>query len=215
VPAAAPHILAGVTTILSDLDAGSDGAVNRRVIQVEHVSGLIVAIYFFVTTRLLGRETSGKEYVVQRKRLLDCLASLRGDEELLEKVSRKGSGKIDEDWAGWTEETTKDIDAWLLRISKSTWLQMDWFENIVEGSGVDGKQSSSNAVDDSEGEDGPIEDDSAVKAGLGTMVQDKDDYLSEKRRHEYKRWKDGIMVRIEAMESENIQTNVDTIMEEL
>src|SRR5205814_6254759 len=38
---------------------------------------------------------------------------------------------------GWEDVEAKDIDEWLMEISRTGWLRLDWFENIEEGSGLE------------------------------------------------------------------------------
>jgi origin recognition complex subunit 6 len=212
-PAAAPHILAGVTTILtlpSPLSNGQDGTKDDK---KDKVPALIAAVYFFVCTRLSGRETSGKEYVTQRKGVLNTLTQLREDEQLAEKLRDKGDGSTD--WEGWQTVGTKDVDAWLLEISTKGWLQLDWFENIIEGAGLNVKdgitQFTDGPVSESHERSGAINGDkSLMRTGLGTMMQDRVDYLSEQKREEYRIWKEGIMLRIEDMEVKEIRGFMDT-----
>ena len=80
-PAATSHILEGVTTILTlpSPPLSNDGE-NQKEDKKDKIPALIAAVYFFVRTRLSGRDTSGEEYVSQRKVVLSTLAKLREDE---------------------------------------------------------------------------------------------------------------------------------------
>lgn len=211
-PSAAPHILAGVTTILTQPSPSSSidraGSVRDK---KDKIPALLAAVYFFVRTRLSGRETSGKEYVVQRKGLLIALAGMREDPELNKKVG--GNGKDDGQWEGWEQVTTKDVDAWLLEISAKGWLSLDWFQNIVEGGGVeviegDGDHLDFNPSSELAAKGSEIRDN--MRTGLGAMIQDRYDYLSDKRRADYRIWKQGIMERIELIEAQKAQGTMDT-----
>ncbi len=202
-PAAAPHILAGVTTILTlPSPTLSNSRDNQKEDKKDKLPALIAAVYFFVGTRLSGRETSGHEYVAQRRAVLSTLTKLRDDRELDEKIH--GKTKEGLEWEGWEKVGTKDVDAWLLEISTRGWLKLDWFENIIEGAGVDIKDGSGQVeeVDESHppmaGEG--IENKKILQSGLGTMMQDRVDYLSEKRRAEYRIWKQGILARMQQIE---------------
>ena len=75
-PAATLHILAGVTTILSlpSPPSSNDGENEKE--NKKDIPALIAALYFYVRTRLSGRDTSGEEYVSQRKEVLSTLANL-------------------------------------------------------------------------------------------------------------------------------------------
>jgi origin recognition complex subunit 6 len=118
------HVLAGVTTILTPPSPplSNDGE-NKRDDKKDKIPALIAAVYFYVRTRLSGRDTSGEEYVSQRKVVLSTLAKLREDEEMIE-------------WEGWEKVGPKDVDAWLLETHKRGWLKLDWFQKIVEGAGL-------------------------------------------------------------------------------
>jgi origin recognition complex subunit 6 len=202
-PAAAPHILAGVTTILTlPSPALSNDRDNQREDKKDKMPALIAAVYFFVGTRLSGRETSGQEYVSQRKGVLSALTKLREDQQLSEKLRLKAEDGTE--WEGWEKVGTKDVDAWLLEISTRGWLKLDWFENIVEGAGVEVEDNSGHVEEDGEpyppmaGEGN--ENKNVLQSGLGTMMQDRVDYLSEKKRAEYRIWKQGILKRIKDIE---------------
>jgi ankyrin repeat protein len=127
-PAGAPHILAGVTTILA-LPSPSlgNGGENQREDKKDKIPALIAAVYFYVRTRLSGCETSGQEYVSQRNGVLSTLSKLKKVKEGLE-------------LEGWENVGTNDIDIWILEISNHGWLKLDWFENIVEGAGLEVKE---------------------------------------------------------------------------
>jgi origin recognition complex subunit 6 len=211
-PAAAPHILAGVTTILTlPSPSLSNDLDNQKEEKKDKVPALIAAIYFFVGTRLSGRETSGSEYVAQRKDVLNMLAKLREDLELGEKILAKAKAKEGAEWEGWEKVGTKDVDAWLLQISTRGWLKLDWFENIVEGAGVEIIDHSEQLEDDVEAHPpAVIEGKNVLQTGLGTMMQDRVDYLSERKRAEYRTWKQGILARMKEMESERARGAMDT-----
>jgi origin recognition complex subunit 6 len=175
---------------------------NQKEDKKDKIPALIAAVYFFVGTRLSGRETTGQEYISQRKAVLGTLTILREDEELGEKI--RGKVKNGSEWEGWEKVGTKDIDAWLLEISTRGWLKLDWFENIIEGAGVEGKDDAGQVEADDEahpplpGEE--VENKDVLQSGLGTMMQDRVDYLSEKKRAEYKIWKQGILARMKQIE---------------
>jgi origin recognition complex subunit 6 len=202
-PAAAPHILAGVTTILTlPSPSSSSDRDSQKEDKKDKKPALIAAVYFFVGTRLSGRETSGQEYVSQRKGVLSTLTKLREDQELGEKI--RGKTKEGAEWEGWEKVGTKDVDGWLLEISTRGWLKLDWFENIIEGAGVGVKDDSGHVEDDAVSHP-PMagvgnENNNILQPGLGTMMQDRVDYLSEKKRAEYRIWKQGILKRIKEIE---------------
>lgn len=211
-PAAVPHVLAGVTTVLTQrspsLDNPEDNILGDR---KDKLPALIAAVFCFVETRLSGRETNGGVYVAQRKLMLDTLKKFREDEEVAESIHKKLHGKKNTAWEGWEDVGTKDVDSWLLHISARGWLNLDWFENIVEASGLGVKDASGQAEDDEMlvtrsrliGGNKDLR-----QKGLGTIMQDRVDYLSEKKRAEYKIWKESIITRIEEMEKDIAQEDM-------
>lgn len=210
-PAAAPHILAGVTTILTlpspSVSGNRDHSTEDK---KDKLPALIAAVYFFVRTRLSGKETDGRDYAAQRREVLNTLTHLRENTELEAKIQVKfNEGDV---WEGWEKISSKDINSWLLEISTRGWLKLDWFENIVEGAGLEVQNDSGLDVHDSDGTNQPVEGDiddkSILQTGLGTMMQDRVDYLSERKRQEYRAWKEGILLRIEEIES--ARTAMDT-----
>lgn len=223
---AAPHILAGVTTVLTLPSPASISATteaSERKDKKDKLPALLAAVNFFVGTRLSGRETSGKEYTAQRADVLRTLKELRDDPTLQEKLlqARQGKGKRPQNtgndaeavWEGWEPVGSKDVDAWLLEISTQGWLKLDWFTNIVEGAGLQRRAIGENDDDELDGasdaEDELEESGSgALRTGLGTMMQDRVDYLSEKKRKEYMVWKQGIIARIEEIELSGGQQSV-------
>jgi hypothetical protein len=159
-PAAVPHILAGVTTILT---LPSPPPSNYRG-KNDKTPALIAALYFYVRTKLSGRETSGQEYGSQRNRVLSTLAKLKEDQTryvaykilcnyVVNYSSRLPDSSVHQkdktevykeptsegvEWEGWEKVRAKDVDAWLVEISEAHggWVKLDWFKKIVEGAGL-------------------------------------------------------------------------------
>jgi origin recognition complex subunit 6 len=212
-PAAVPHVLAGVTTILTQRSPFLDNCEeNLLEDKKDKQPALIAAVYCFVGTRMSGRETNGSEYVAHRTLMLRTLKRFREDEAITERVRKKWNGKKDMEWEGWEDVGPKDVDSWLLHISSRGWLSLDWFENIVEGSGLGPKGNPSRLEDDAALDTEASAADGSKdpqQRGIGTMMQDRVDYLSEKKRAEYKVWKEDVMARIEEMEKEIAQEDTD------
>jgi origin recognition complex subunit 6 len=212
-PAAAPNILAGVTTVLTQpspaLASNRDELTPDR---IGKIPALIAAVYFFVCTRLSGKQTTGKAYAQQRKLVLNTLLALKEDAELQEKISKIAKNRKEDAWEGWEVIVATDVDDWLLDVSQRGWLKLDWFENIVEGSGLEvtnGTTTDAPAEDEDMGDEHPDNQD-GPQGGMGSMMQDQYDYLSERRRAEYRHWKEGIIARIEQLEAEGGEGAMDT-----
>jgi origin recognition complex subunit 6 len=160
-----------VTTILTRPAPFLSNAANASTEdRKDKVPALIAAVYFFVTTRLRGMEMSSKDYIAQRKAVLDVLEKEKG---------------LNGNKEGWEDVVSKDIDEWLMEISGRGWLRLDWFENVEEGSGLEIRRP--DADGEEEEVDEPVEGRTATArrrmtnleepqrftllCGLGTMVK--------------------------------------------
>ncbi|KAL2011023.1 hypothetical protein VTN00DRAFT_3741 [Thermoascus crustaceus] len=119
----------------------------------------------------------------------------------------------------------EDVDRWIVIIMDQGWAKgKEWFENVpVAGEDDEAGRNAAEGDDDEEdvsggavgskrrkgmtmrGRDLLLKEDasshSGLLPGLGTMMQDRVDWLSEDRREDYLEWKEDIMKRIERMES--------------
>ena len=82
------------------------------------------------------------------------------------------------------------------------WIRMDWFLNVLPPSidEMEGVESAGVASVTPVNPARNVREDGSNHIGLGTMMQDATDYLSERRREDYKMWKASIVARIEATE---------------
>ncbi|KAI9721989.1 MAG: hypothetical protein M1812_001948 [Candelaria pacifica] len=215
VPAAPAHVLAGVSSILTLPAPSNDG--KRTAVagqRIDNVPALIVAVLFYVTTRLSGKETSAEEYPKEREAAIGALERIeveRGDRE---------------------EISAEDVDDWMRDISAGGWIGLDWFENIVQGAGLGLSGRDMEVEDEEEAVEARMPKQlrfsalsppklDTLQTGLGTMVsivvaydkifqltlvkmQDRYDYLSEAKRMDYLEWKKGILSRIEQIEREQV-----------
>ncbi|KFY89612.1 hypothetical protein V500_05591 [Pseudogymnoascus sp. VKM F-4518 (FW-2643)] len=194
---ATAHVLAGVGSVLT-LPTPKPEKGDKK--EKEKIPALVAAVYVLVHTRLTGKEVNGKEYVALRRSILAGFNLLRYDAKMVEKVEKEEEGEAG--WEGYTDVVGKDVDAWLMQLSTRGWVGLDWFENIESGSGVEGPQTRDEPMDDAEDEDADEDDDGEEESimGLGTMMQERVDYLSARKREEYQIWKDGILEKIEEIE---------------
>ena len=213
-PAAPPHVLAGVSSILTLPAPLQSETVVRIEPKRDKVPAMIIAVYILVTTRLSGIETSADDYSRVRSAAIQTLESIEAGKAQREDVNGR------------------DVDEWLREIRDREWTSLDWFENIGEGAGLelDGIGVANDASEEdlgSEQKKMPVEQNlrgmdkskkTTLQAGLGTMVsivewsvlvvpsllvrqmQDKVDYLSEERRLNYVTWKQDILARIDVLE---------------
>ena len=113
----------------------------------------------------------------------------------------------------------EDVDQWIALVMEQGWAQgKEWFENIPLAGELDGDEGdlSDQAGGYAEGENGGPGGRAVVAGrgslvigkssrrgllpGLGTMMQDRVDWLSEDRREDYVEWKAEMMARIEQVE---------------
>lgn len=207
-PAAPHHIYAGVASILST--TRNEGEGSESALDIE-LPALIVAVYYFVTCRLSGRQIAPKELSTQINIALEVL-----NEHLPIHVERDGISEL-------------SVKNHMRLVAARKWVDMDWFQNIRVGSGLDLARDSENpgqmqtpGLRGGEAEDqeqpqmeaetddtGPIipskrrrhEDPhegqkECLRPGLGTMMQEAVDYLSEDHRREFAEWKADILEEI-------------------
>ena len=203
---AVPHVWAGVESVLNLPCPGPDLADGKEKMEGK-MPALIAAVWFFVITRLVGKETNGKEYVKRRKQILEILLGVREDEAVAAKV-----GEEDGNWQGWEMVTTKDVDMWLGEIAEREWNTLDWFTNIDPGSGAGGVDEEVETNDEEEEKEVVERASKRVRrAGLGTMMQAKFDYLSDEKRDEYAAWKQAMLAKINDLAAAGIMDeNMDT-----
>lgn len=114
-----------------------------------------------------------------------------------------------------------DVDQWIALIMEQGWANdQEWFENIPLAGELDGEDEHGNSYRDLDEEDAAFRgvrlrkaQDGVIGAGsrssrpdaphggllpgLGTMMQDRVDWVSEDRREDFMEWKKNIMSRIE------------------
>lgn len=169
----------------------------------EVVSALIVAVYFLVLAR---RRNSGSED-----------AEGQQEERKMDKKTFSEMRQTALVCLGLSAERRHrdDVDLWIALIMEQGWVGgMEWFENIPLAGEVDGDEAYLSGGGEDEGGDGVEKKMTAglgallakdanrggLLPGLGTMMQDRVDWLSEDRKEDYLEWKDDILGRIERME---------------
>lgn len=176
-PAAPPHVLAGVSSILTLPLPGLGGTADEGPRKRDKIAVLIIAVFLFVATRLVGRETSGGEYSRRKEVGIQALRGVGG-----------GGGEDGEE-----EIEGRDVDGWVREIGARGWQTLDWFANVREGSGLglgpggeEEEQEEEGSVDEGGGESGVVGETvtpvrrkgletrnvnvGTLQAGLGTMV---------------------------------------------
>ncbi|KAK7453787.1 hypothetical protein CaCOL14_000969 [Colletotrichum acutatum] len=186
----APTMLAGMEYVVVP------GGLRTRDAWVrENLAALCGAVYFFVVQQVrklaTGEDVDRENYVPARKQVLELLAKAR------EEVDMRGLDE-DEAWEGWAPVKSKEFDAAVKEVSERGWLDADWYRSlgdVIEAGHV---------IADSHGRGG--ENAGAYKApvrGADTMFLERYDFLSEKKRRDYRIWKESILRRIDLIEKED------------
>jgi origin recognition complex subunit 6 len=192
-PRAVPHLLAGVESVLC-LPCPSDPNGENEKGMEGKIPALIAALWFFVVVKMRGKEGQGKENLARKKMVRDVLVRAKEDEEV--------SGRVGDEegvWDGWEEVVEKDVNMWRKEIVVKGWREMDWFENIIEGCGVDGVGHSDADDDENNDDSTSVEfEGEARRATTGSMINPK--YIPTLvGKSEYEEWRDMMLAKIDEM----------------
>jgi origin recognition complex subunit 6 len=188
-----PVIMAGVETIVTPHGKRTtDSWITSNLVP------LLGALYLIVWKGVTfpGKDLDQERYIRARKDVVTALQKARSTLTL----PSKGTDTDDGGWEGWTDVKVKDIDNATLRINRHGWLESDWAHGIG-----DLIARNADAIDEAMELDGSGND-NGVEVGGGkvrradTMFQDRNDYLSERKKQEYAVWKEGILRRIKELE---------------
>lgn len=197
-PRAAPHIITGVESILV--------LPSSPVFQTKmegKIPALVASIWFFVVVKMRGKLQQGKENMERKRLVRESLARARNDADVLKKV-----GKDDEHWKGWSTVEERDVNAWRKEIVDNSWREMDWFENVEEGCGVNYddfvEKIDNMAIEnpDEDADDIRSLDKKKSSARKPTTVLDKYDYLSEAKQRQYQLWRDEMLAKVNELMAE-------------
>ncbi|KAI8936176.1 hypothetical protein NX059_006609 [Plenodomus lindquistii] len=197
-PAAAPHIYTGVETILPLLARMSAAAAatpskrsrgtetRREEVNDTKILGLVATVSLYVLTRMKDIEVSAAQYAAWRQDAVHAL----GDTPTGKTTSY--------------EEISSATELLMPMAQEEGWLRMEWFLNILpedHGDEMEGVETSNPATHTTTARSQGLKSGGSDYIGLGTMMQDATDYLGERQRDDYQRWKSGIMMRIEEIEA--------------
>lgn len=203
-PLAAPHVYTGVEStipLLARVSAASAPETpskrQRRSIataqlpasELSHarVLALVAVTLLYVLSRMMDQDITPDQYLVWRSKAVFTLLKSKAGQDIAE------------------ETIVSEIEQLMPMVQEEGWLSMEWFLNIAppdhgdEMEGVDGtNDAAATGQKRSRGLKGGF---GSEYIGLGTMMQDATDYLGERQRADYKRWKAGIVARLEEIES--------------
>ncbi|KAH7110858.1 origin recognition complex subunit 6-domain-containing protein [Dendryphion nanum] len=202
-PAAAPHVYTGVEStlpLLAMMDAAASANApetpskrpRRTTTQPSSTSDelsdariltLVSVILFFVLSRMQDQDLTPEQFGDWQNKAVETAV------EIKEEVEK--------------EEVLTGISELLPVAQAEGWLNMEWYLNVepvadgdVEGDEMEGVEMSNVRKSLKDAFGGRSE-----HIGLGTMIQDATDYLSEGQKADYERWKEGILARVEQIEA--------------
>lgn len=174
------------------------------------LTALVGAVYWFVSQSAalapgeeMTPENSQVGYKTVRKEILGALRGARNGVQVPTTTTRGKKTEVTEDhevafWAGWQESIkVADFDQAITEVTNRGWLNSDWYRSI---------EFLRDRAEGDEESDKADEDPTSVAATAqitraDTMLQDKFDYLSDRRRADYRKWEADILHRIELLES--------------
>jgi origin recognition complex subunit 6 len=156
---------------------------------LRHMTSLLGSLYLYVwTTVSMSDGVDEARYAAARKDVVDALEQAR------QTITIKDVDE-EEAWEGWRDIQASDIDDAAVTINRYGWLESDWAKGIQDliQREEDTAAETTHAGKRKRSRAGPIR-------RTDTMMQEKYDYLSEKRRKEYDVWKRSIMIEITRLE---------------
>ncbi|RDA94109.1 hypothetical protein CP533_6609 [Ophiocordyceps camponoti-saundersi (nom. inval.)] len=167
-----PTVLAGIAFVQRQHGTGGVGG-----------TGLVAALFFHVLTRL--RALSHAEATVDREACYREVIALLGRARSQVQYTKNGEADF---WRGWKAIQLEELGAVLSE--HEDWLDGDWFAGIGDVAGRTGTNAAGFSLD-GHGEAGGG---SAFRAD--TMFQEQHDFLSQRRRAEYKLWREKMLAKM-------------------
>lgn len=204
-PDLAPTIIFGLESIIAPHRRRTDDDwVNG------HLTALVAAIYWYVSESAqlapgenMTTDASRSSLNATRKQMLGALKSARQEVRPPTARGKRVLATTEEEdaifWEGWQEGLkAADISEALTVVADRGWLDSDWFRSIDL---LRDAEQDAEDVDPGAHQDDLTSTAAAVQIRKAdTMLQDRFDYLSERRRAEYRHWKGGVLRRVEAQE---------------
>jgi origin recognition complex subunit 6 len=194
-PSAAPHIFTGVESVLpllarmaaaatvetpSKRPQRTAAASNSATVPDARIRALVIVISLYVFTRMQDQDITPEQYKGWRETALDTLLELTGGEKVT------------------YDELSLETQELMPMAQEEGWLQMEWFLNVTPQDSMDAMEG----VEPSAQEKSTVtKTGGSDYIGLGTMMQDATDYLSERRREDFKTWEAKIMARVQQIEA--------------
>lgn len=151
----------------------------------DRILGLLAVILFYVLSRMLDQDNTPQQFLEWREKAIATLLKTPAGQDSSE------------------AELGAEIDALMPMAQEEGWIRMEWFLNVLPPSADEMEHASldNGAPAMSVSGSRSLREGGSSYIGLGTMMQDATDYLGERRREDYKRWKASIIDRVEAIEA--------------
>jgi origin recognition complex subunit 6 len=150
------------------------------------ICGLIAVVFLYVFTKMKDIDVTPEQYKDWRETAVTTLLDLPSGQDMT------------------YDEVSLETEELMPMAQAEGWLQMEWFLNVVpqeDGEAMEGVEQADTNGRSVTGKSAGIRGGGSEYVGLGTMMQDATDYLGERQREEYQRWKRGIMARVEELEA--------------
>ncbi|KAK8094883.1 hypothetical protein PG997_001568 [Apiospora hydei] len=169
-----------------------------------NLTPLLAGIAFLTIWQIISLETDNpdpKMYAKAREQVLKAVMKARDE------VQVKGFEEDeDEAWEGWSNICTKDIDKAVEKGTKSGWQESGWFgsiQDMVDACGTGkGNQGGSGSGEDGGDDDGDDEIMDRMQMQRGDSMFQGRWVMTDRKREEYRHWKEDIMLRIEEIKKE-------------
>jgi origin recognition complex subunit 6 len=157
-----------------------------------HMTSLLAALYLYVwNTVNMPNGVDEARYVKARKNVVETLEQAR------ETISVKDVEEEEQAWEGWQDIHAEDIDDAAITINRRGWLESDWAKGIQDLIQREQDHDAEKTVGKG------IRDPVGTVRRTDTMLQEKYDYLSDKRRKDYAAWERTIMKEITRLEAQS------------
>ncbi|OTA96617.1 hypothetical protein M434DRAFT_40021, partial [Hypoxylon sp. CO27-5] len=101
----------------------------------------------------------------------------------------------DELWIGWEDIKSKDVDSAVAKVVENGWQKEEWFAGIKHMAKIKDVEVDNEDVEMEDGDEKRFSEKLHAQRG-DTMLQSRWD-MTDRKRDEYRAWKDGILRRIE------------------
>lgn len=157
---------------------------------LSHMTSLLGALYLYVWNAVsMPDGVDAARYVSARKDLVEALQESRHNVYIKDFAQ-------DEAWEGWQDIQAADIDSATMTVNRHGWLESDWalgIQDLIRRGADRAAEKAGASRKGNRAQIGPVR-------RTDTMLQDKYNYLSEKRRNEYETWKKRMMKEITRLE---------------